>query len=115
MEDHDAVYDLLIYGYAGGLIQTPQLALAIAKTLVCDYCDEIEWEAVQPLDVRLERDIWHICTRKELRKPRHLIMEIAKRDGQIRKFQMPATIGASERSNLRLSEAWKNEEQRKER
>ena len=115
MKHRDIIHDLLMYDYAGGLIQTPQLALAIAKTLVFDYCDEIEWEAVQPLDIYLEADIWHICTRKDLRNSRRLIMEIAKRDGQIRKFQMPATIEASEKSNLRLSKAWKDEQQRKER
>jgi hypothetical protein len=108
---NDSVYDVVMYGYAGGLIQTPELALKIAEVLVNDYYDDVEWGAVQPLDIRLEGDVWHISTRKGLRKPRQLIMQIAKRDGRIIEFKMPATIEAAGATHVRLSGKWKKEQQ----
>ena len=105
------VYNLAVE-WGGGWIPTPELALKIAKVLVCDYYDEAEWEAVQPLDIVLEGDIWHISTREGRKKDQRLDMEIAKRDGAIRHCEIQApSFDALEAIHVRMSEKWKKERQ----
>ena len=112
MDKDRTVYDLLVHGYAGGWIQTPELARKIAKVLVCDYYDEIEWEAVQPLDIALEGDVWSISTGEGRRNDQRLTIKIAKRDGAIRRFEIQAaSFDALEATRARLNRKWKDQRQ----